>query len=183
MKQEQIETIIYHIDNKMLIKIERESLTGEGQIVGFPIQLTNKFLLMTVISDFYDEGFAILRTCDITDAYSKVNDEYYERICICEGLQDKISMSPIKDIADIKQILLDLQKYEGFVEIQWEEDDQEISFDMGKIKDVLDDSVVFQVVDLDGEWDDELDIIPFSNITLITFEDNYSKTFFNYMKK
>ena len=68
MTSEQKEIIQYHIDNKFIMSIDR-CFNGETtSTVGFPIFLSDDFILTTIITDFRDEGYAILRTKDITDA-------------------------------------------------------------------------------------------------------------------
>lgn len=81
MNFEMLEDIIYHIDNKMLITVERNAFESNVHR-GFPVKITDEFLLMTNIIDFYNEGYVLLRCADITDAYSKESDTFYGKICI-----------------------------------------------------------------------------------------------------
>ena len=53
---------------------------------------------------------------------------------------------------------------------------------MGKILNVQDGLVQFRDIDMFGEWDKNTDVIPFDEITQITFGDNYSKMYYKYMK-
>ncbi len=183
MTSEQKEIIKYHIDNKFLMNIER-CFNGETtSILGFPIRLSENFILTTVIVDFYDEGYAILCTKDIVDAYSKESDSFNEQICVSEGLQDKIKQEHVKEINSLKEILLQLEKYDGFVCIQCEQQLERCSFYMGKIITIEDDSINFKDIGMDGIWDDEIHNIPYTHITQITYGDNYSKMYYKYVKR
>lgn len=85
--------------------------------VGFPISLSKEFILTTIIVDFHDEGYAILRTKDIIDVYSNESDSFNEKICVSEGLQDKIKQEQVKEINSLKEIfcnwknMMDLYAY------------------------------------------------------------------------
>ena len=177
-----IENIKYHIENKMYITIERIFEEELNTISGFPLIITDKYLLMTVIVDFHDEGYSLLMIEDISDAYSKENDNFYEKICINEGLQKKEIPTFLHDLSDIKQILVDLQHYDGFIAIQCEKQNINYTFCLGKIQTVKENCVIFKDVDMNGKWDESLDEILFDNITQITFDDNYSKTYYKYVK-
>lgn len=182
MTSEQIEIIQYHIDNKLLMNIDR-CFNGEiTSTLGFPICLSKKFILTTVITDFHDEGYAILRTNDIVDAYSKESYSFNEKICVAEGLQDRIYQSYIKELGSLKQILLQLDKYDGFICIQCEQQTERCSFYMGKIITVADDNVIFKDIGMDGIWDEEAHSILYKDITQVTYGDNYSKMYCKYVK-
>ncbi len=183
MTSEQKEIIQYHINNKFIMSIDR-CFNGETtSIVGFPICLSENFILTTVIVDFHDEGYAILRTKDIIDSYSKESDSFNEQICISEGLQNKIQQEHVKEIDSLKQILLQLKNYDGFICIQCEQQIERCSFYMGKIIAIEDDIVRFKDVGMDGVWDDEIHDISYEDITQVSYGDNYSKMYYKYVKK
>lgn len=175
------ETIQYHIDNKMMLNIERVFDDETDIIHGFPMVMSNELILMSVINDFHDEGFAILRLLDITDAYSKENDAFYEKICISENIGNK-KPDIIQDITDLSFVLKQLTKYKGFVSIQCENQIKKCTFYLGKINTIEDDGVIFKDIGMDGMWDVEEHKILFEEITQITFGDNYSKMFYKYVK-
>ena len=74
MTNEKKEIIQYHIDNKFIMTIDRCINDEDTSITGFPICLSEDFVLTTVIVDFHDEGFAIVRTKDVVDVYSKESE-------------------------------------------------------------------------------------------------------------
>lgn len=181
MTNEQREIVQYHIDNRFLMTIDR-CFNGETtSTIGFPICLSDKYILTTIITDFHDEGYAVLRTKDITDAYSNESDSFNEEICISEGLQDKVKQNFIKEIDSLNQVLFQLKKYNGFMCIQCEEQVERCSFYMGNIITIEEDSVIFRDVGTDGKLEDEIHSIPYKEITQISFGDNYSKMYWKYV--
>ena len=181
INKELIEIIQYHIDNKMLLRVER-SFDGETDVIqGFPIAMSQKLLFMTVINDFHDEGFAILRLTDVSDAYSKESDTFYEKICTSEKIGIEIS-DIVQEITDLTTVLKQLIKYEGFISVQCENQLERCTFYLGKIKAVEQDGIVFKDIDMDGRWDNESHKIIFDEIAQITYGDNYSKMFYKYVK-
>ena len=171
----------YHIDNRFLMTIDR-CFNGEvTSTIGFPICLSDKFILTTIITDFHDEGYAVLRTEDITDVYSNESDSFNEKICISEGLQDKVDQELIKKMDSLNQVLFQLKKYNGFICIQCEGQVERCSFYMGKIITIEENGVIFRDVDTDGKLEDEIHSIPYGEITQISFGDNYSKMYWKYV--
>ena len=178
---ELFETIQYHIDNKMMLNIERIFGTETDIIHGFPIKMSNELLLMSVINDFHDEGFAILRLSDITDAYSKEIDDFYEKICIFENIGTK-SVDFVQDITDWVFVLKQLMSHKGFISIQCETQIEKCTFYLGKMNNIEDDGVIFKDIGMDGVWDIEEHKIYFDEITQVAFDDNYSKMFYKYVE-
>ncbi len=87
MKSEIMKNIEYHIEKGMLMRVKRKS--EDGEYIGFPVKITNRWLLMTNVDDFYDEGYLLLQTEDISDAYSKESDSFYERYALPRGCAKK----------------------------------------------------------------------------------------------
>lgn len=183
MTNEKREIIQYHIDNKFIMTIDRCFNGVTSSITGFPIYLSEEFVLTTAIIDFHDEGYAIIRTKDIVDAYSKESDSFNEQICVSEGLQEKIHQEHVKEIDSLKQIFLQLNDYDGFICIQCEQQLERCSFYMGKIVAIEDDTISFKDIGMDGIWDDEIHSIPYEDITQISYGDNYSKMYYKYVSK
>lgn len=181
MKYEIFDDIKYHIDNKLLLTVER--LAFESNVHrGFPVKITNDFLLMTNIIDFHNEGYILLRCADVTNAYSKESDVFYENICISEGLQKEIEKCKIDISKNVHSILNQLNEINSFITIHCEKETEKCNFFMGQIKNIKDDYVEFLSLDVDGKWDRETDIIYFSDITMISVDDHYAKMFYKYVK-
>lgn len=171
------ETIQYHIDQNMLLRVERKTIP-DGKLEGFPLLLSNDFLMLRLVTDFHDEGYSIIRTCDISDAYSMESIAFYETICKKEDSTICKNTSLIQKIETLEEILMSLKDYDGFVELECER--QEDMYFLGRIERLESDRVVFRFFDLEGGWDDDLDDIPLENITKISFGSHYAKTLYKY---
>ncbi len=180
MNNEIKEVIEYHISNKMLITIERENIAPEEKLRGFPLKLTSEFVLMNLITDFHNEGFAIINFKDITDAYSKESDEFYERICKMEGLDKQNIPQGLLDISSFENLFEYLKQYDGLVSIQCIEQYEKGNFFLGKIMGIQNESVEIFEIGMDGKWDEKAEFIDFDEIIQISFADNYSKTYYKY---
>lgn len=171
-----------HIDNKMLLRINRDKLIDNEDIIGFPISVSKNLLLMSCIVDFHDEGYVILRMSDILNAYSLESDAFYEKMCLEEGLKDKaFEQDTLKSIVDIKDVLNQLIDYPGFISISCDLLDSELCFSIGKVVNVENGVVCFRHFTPDGIWENNERNIPIEQITSIVFGDNYSKIYFKYM--
>ena len=178
-----LSTIKMHIDNKMLLRVERKSSIDDQCILGFPVSVSNDLLLMSQVVDLRDEGYVILRVSDIVDAYSLKSDAFYEKICSNEGLKSiAFEQNFLKNVSSLKIVLDQLQSYFGFVSIDCSSLDNELIFSIGKIVEVEDECVRFIHFDPSGLWEKNERCIPLNKITSITFGDNYSKMYFKYMK-
>ncbi len=176
------DTVQYHIDNKMIINVERTFNGDVDFILGFPLKISDNLLLINVISDFHDEGYALVRTKDISDVYSKENNGFYEKICKSENIGSD-EVSAINDISNMLISLNQLKSYDGLLSIQCEGQIEKCTFYLGKIINVNEDSISFKDLDMFGKWDENINNIPLNEITQIVFGDNYSKMFFKYIEK
>lgn len=172
------ETIDFHIKDKMLLRVER-LIGNEPYIEGFPISLSEKFLLITCINDFHDEGYTVLRTKDIKKAYSKESIDFYEEMCKKEGLDEMIK-PVILDLSGFAGVFSELKNHKGFIAVECEEEGG--GFYLGKITAV--DKTFLRMLTFDpaGRWSDEEDTLMYDDITRISFGDHYSKTFYKYMR-
>ena len=176
-----IETIEYHINNEMIIKIKRENI-DDNEILGFPLGLSEEILLISRVVDFRDDGCLIIRLKDITDAYSLESNSFYEEICKKEGVRAIAqNENPITNISDLHLILSKLVGFKGFVSIQCELEDNELYYVIGEIISVQEKEIKFRSFDLQGKWTDKELSIPIDDITMVGFNDNYSKMFYKYM--
>lgn len=182
MTKEMMEIIQYHIDNKMIMNIERKNISKGERITGFPVVLTDDYLLMTNIYDFHDEGYVLVKVCDITDAYSKDVESFYESICIKEKLQEKISKCPVDDVKDVKSFI-EIISQKRYITLHCEKETKKCNFFLGKVMSVKNNFIEFISLGVDGKWNDKTDIIYLSDITMITFDDYYAKTYYKYVEE
>ena len=177
------QTIMEHIENEMIITIERERIDKNEKITGFPLLLSNHLVVMSKIVDFHNEGFVVLRVTDITDAYSKESDAFYEKICINEGLRAKAKENPITDVVDIISVFERLSDYSEFVVIQCELEENELYFSIGKVSSIEAGVIHFSNFDKMGVWEKSMRKIPIDKVSLVSIGDNYTNMFFKYVRK
>lgn len=180
MKAEQKEIIQYHIDNKMIMSIKRESIE-DGVISGFPLYIGNDILVLSRVIDFRDDGIVIIKSENISDAYSRESDSFYEMICRKEGVGNK--KNPFLNMQTMKEVLIYLSSLrDKFVIVQCEKEQAEHYFSMGLIEKMVSDSIEMKTIDRNGVLSESLTRICFNDITLVAVDDYYSKMYFKYMK-
>ena len=181
-KSEIIDIIKYHIENKMIMNIVREKIDKNEKMLGFPLNISKELLLISRIIDFRDDGYEIIRLRDISDAYSKESQAFYEEICIKENLRNKaIQENPVKDITNFISVATQLSNYDKFISIQCEFEDSGLYHSIGKISDIKGHLIYFHHFDLQGIWENEKMVIPIDKITLIGVNSYYANTFYKYM--
>jgi len=180
-RQEIIQIVNDHIESEWIIMIERTGIDENEKIEGFPLILSSDLLVMTRIIDFHDEGFVVIRVEDITAAYSKESDAFYEKICVKEGLRERKNENLIVNVTDFTCVLEQLLDYRKFITVQCEIEKNELSFSIGKILDIDSNIVCFSNFDKMGVWEDSNRMIPIDKITLINIGDYYSNIFYKYM--
>ena len=176
-----IQLIKKHIEEKKIITIERNGVGKNTRADGFPLLVTDTLLLMTLIVDFHDEGFLVMRLEDITDAYSNESDTFYEEICINEGLRNKEAENPLSNVTNIASILKQLFNYKKFITVQCEYNGSELAYSIGKISSIEENTIHFKNFDMMGMWEEKCRIIPLNKITLISIDDHYSNIYYKYM--
>ena len=177
-----VQTIRGHIENKMILTIERKQLDNNEGITGFPLILSDSLMMLLKIVDFRNEGFLIIRMEDITDAYSKKSDAFFEKICIKEGLTEETLENPIIDLTDFICVFKQLFNYNKFITVQCEEEDNELFYSIGKISKIEANGIHFKNFDKMGVWEDDERIIPINKISSVSFNDHYSNMYYKYMK-
>lgn len=129
--------------------------------------------------DFRLDGYQIRLNEDITDM--EIITNYSSEINKMEGLVNEIIDFKI-DLTNFKTIFTDLMKMDIVISIEREYYDEDYFFLIGKIVDVLDDSLVFKDFDINGEFSDDLNYVPYELITTIRFNSNYTNTWQKYLK-
>lgn len=173
--------IKFHIEEELLLSIKRDRIDNE-RIFGFPVYVNDEICVMTNVFDFRDEGIVIFRTGDITDAYSKKSDWFYEHICICEGLRDrKLAGMSFRGAKNMKEALLTVDCSHQFVILQCEHQMDEYSFSIGKLIEIKEAHVLFAHFDGEGVWEEKYREIPISEITQIGLDSTYARMYYKYM--
>lgn len=178
MNNDILKTIQYHIIEKLLITVERNCIEKEV-LRGFPLYINSEILIMTKIYDFHDEGILVLKTSDISDAYSKESDVFFEKICKQEELDRFVN--PFPSCETMYDILLAIDTNIQYITIQCEKEESELYYSIGKLGTVTPTAVTMNTFDTSGHWEADVRTIPYEAITLISIGDHYAKTYYKYM--
>ncbi len=179
-EKQKILTQSYIRDCKM-IQVERADINPDESFTGFPVWLSDSFLLMTNVYDFHDEGYVLLRVPDITEVTAKESD-FYENICVKEGLRERVSACFVKETNMYFEALQQFLQYPGYISIHCENEDELPQYLLGRIVSSEETGVKFASLGCDGEWNPELDFIAYDKITMLAWEDYYAKMYYRYCK-
>ena len=113
----------------------------------------------------------------------KKSDSFYEKICIAEGLREKIKSCPIAVSDDIFRILKQLKEKEVCAELYCKGSEQEGGFFLGKICDISEKSAEVLAINPDGTWEKDTENILLDSILTVAFGDRYSALYYKYSEK
>jgi len=171
-----------HIDGKDFVKISRTFKGCEEKISGFILSMSRDFLLIQVDNEFSFNGYAIIRK----DGFDSLRCNKFERtqkkIYKAEGAFDRgYGINKVISLESWQDIFKDLKKFDYHVIVECENKD-EPDFIIGPIKRISQDKIGIQYYDPTGQLEQKYTFLKFSEITTVTFDDNYSKTFRKYLR-
>lgn len=147
----------------------------------WPLAISDKLILGCKDNDFLLDGFVILRMKDI----HKIDDKssLYDEIMRKEQILDSVKKPEIC-IKSWKTALTDLDAQEKTIIIEQENTNEEKSiFSIGRVKKIDKGYVHFWYFDADGVWSKKPRIIPYKEITRISFDGRYEKIYGQYTEK
>lgn len=145
----------------------------------YTIDYNDEFYFGVEEFDFKLEGYQIRVNSDITDL--EIVNNYSSEINKLEKLPEKIKYFNI-NLESFKTIFESLKEMDIVISVEREYFDEDYFFLIGKIIDVLEDTLVFKDFDINGKFSDEESYIPFEYITTIRFNSNYTNTWQKYLK-
>ena len=171
-----------HIDKKDFVKIYRTFNDRSANILGFILAMSKGFLLLQVDYEFTLNGYAIIRKDQFDRLRCNIFERTQKKIYKQEGVLDR-DYGIDKDIllTNWRDIFNDLRKFDYHVIVECEEMEKH-RFIIGIIKRVTKNSVGIQYYDAAGQLEDSLTAVKYSDITVVYFDDRYSKTFRKYLK-
>ncbi|MDI7774392.1 hypothetical protein [Asticcacaulis sp. EMRT-3] len=155
------------------VRLEIEEGGHEGFIVG----LNARFLLLQAVYEWQDVGALIVPVervegCEV----SEFHDDQ-RRILDFNSVKRTKRYAWLK-LGSYAEIFQSLQVKKKFVVVS-----QDDEADVGQISVVNDESVDLKAVDPGGNWIDEDLDCPFDDISLIQFDDNYSRVLQRYVER
>lgn len=146
----------------------------------YTLNKTEDFYLGVEEFDFELDGYQIRLIEDITDAMLVEN--FSAEINLKEGLLEKIKDYKI-NLTNFQTIFNDLYLMDKIISIEREYDDEDYFFVIGKIVKVTDYSIWFKDFNVDGNWNEEINIIPFDIITTVRFDSKYINIWSKYISE
>lgn len=174
-----------HIKNEHFVKVY--TATDEHSLenyTGFIFEENEKYILMSDMTDFNEDGFVILKKEDINRIRYRENERYFLRIMKKEKLKKKIFKQRKKlkfKLDSLENMMKNLQtlKIPIICEHLYKKDD---FFQIGIIKKVLKKKSKMRYFNAIGEWDLKLLPIPYKSLTVIRIDSPYQKISYKYMK-
>ena len=171
-----------YIDKKAFVKINRTFKDYSENIRGFILKMTKDFLLVQLENNFFLDGYAIIRK----DQFDSIRCSKYEKACKkilkAEGIfDDNYGINKDIDLTNWQSILKSIKALDFHVIIECEDLD-EPDFIIGPIKRVTQNSTSIQFYDPTGLLEDNLSQVKYSDITIVKFDDRYTKTYRKYLR-
>lgn len=171
-----------YCSEKSLIKIYRSVTEGEANIYGIILKRSASFLHLKENDDFNLEGEVIIKMDHFDSIRYNDYDRTSEKILIKENQLNKSKLKRTKiDLNSWKSIFSNLMEKDIHVIVECE-NLEDPTFTIGPIEKINNKSVEIRYYDPNGKLDKKLTKLKYKHITLIKFNDNYSKTFRKYLK-
>ncbi|MDY0276869.1 MAG: hypothetical protein RBQ97_02155 [Acholeplasma sp.] len=165
------------IKNKELLAVKAKY--NHEALFFYALAQSNDFFFGVEEFDFALDGYQIRVKEDISDV--KVIDNFSAEINVMEGLLDQIIEYKI-DLETWESIFTYLYNLNEIISIEREYNDEENFFVIGKVLKVTETSIWFKDFDINGNWNKELNIIPFDVITTVRINSNYIKVWSKYVE-
>ena len=144
-----------------------------------PFKVSENLFLAAEEDDFIIDGFSIRRFRDVKKV--EIKDDMCPKIIKAEGILDGLT-PPEVEITDWHSAFVSLKRLGEIIIIERESiDPDESLFAIGRIEKVNKTNLVFSHFDADGVWQDEVYVIPFTQITSVTIGSRYSRFFAKYV--
>lgn len=175
-------TLQNYIDKKEFVKIYRTFKDNSVNIRGFILKMTKEFLLVQLDNDFFLDGYAIIRKDQFNSIRSSKYEKAYKKILIAEGIFDtNYGIDKDIDLESWQSIFKNIKKLDFHVIIECE-NLVEPDFIIGPIKRVTQNSTSIQYYDSAGLLEDKLSVVKYFDITIVKFDDRYTKTYKKYLR-
>ncbi len=168
------------IKDQNIVQVKREKI-NVPPINGVIIKASEKLLFIRCLVDFHWDGYCIIRLKDISEIRHDKYGTFFKEILIKEKIfNSKKKHLPI-DISNWLYVFNSLVKYKRNIIVEGECDDVD-EFLIGKIEKVNKKTVDIRSFNALAEWDPKPTIAPYSEITKVSFDNEYIKGFSKYVR-
>ncbi|CAL4867768.1 hypothetical protein MMA231_02035 [Asticcacaulis sp. MM231] len=149
----------------------------EGEHEGFIVGLSKQLVLLQAIHEWQDVGALIapvesIEACEVSEFH-----DAQIRILDFNSVKRTKRYSWVK-LGSYEELFKSLKFKNKFVVVSLEDD-----ADVGQIDSIEKDSVDLKAVDPGGNWIEEALDCPYEEITLVQFDDSYSRTLQRYVER
>ncbi len=158
------------------VQIERGGLENEYWN-GFPLVVSDDFVLMRTLHDFALDGFAVLRLRDVTAVRSSDTERFFERVLRAEGMLDKVAAPRPVLMRSWRSVLESVRAHYRYAILECE---REGEFLLGELVSVDDESVSLHYLQVNGTRERALTRVSLDELTLVRFDEQYVNLFGKY---
>lgn len=173
-----IDEIKQSMDNKELVAIKAKY--NLEALFFYTLEYNETFYFGVEEFDFRLDGYQIRLIEDFEQG--EIVNNFSSLINVKEGLLNQIVNYQI-DLTSFETIFNFLKHENKVISIEREYYDEDYFFLIGEIIKVTETSLWFKDFDINGNWNKEINIIPYEEITTIRFNSHYINTWEKYIKK
>ena len=152
----------------------------EDYFIGIPVKRSRSLVAIHRLIDFHFDGYTCIRLKDVTDVRRSRSEVTQERILRSTGEIQNFDNPPWLRIGSIKSLLLCLKERKICACVSSALFDVDV-FAVGTVDALREGSVVLKSFDAHGDWIVPKHEIKYSDITEVTFEDEYSTVFHQFI--
>lgn len=165
---------------KNMLALYRDELCAEDY-AGIPVAVEDQLLVLQKENNFTLDGYAVLRTGDITLVEQVDESAFCRRAFTGEGVYESVA-APGFPCRDWRSLLSGIKsRFGGWLLAQCEGDEDPICY-VGRIVSVDERYLTLRQVDADGSWHADSVTLPLDDLTLVCFGDRYLSVFQKYCK-
>ncbi|TCZ70440.1 hypothetical protein [Flaviaesturariibacter aridisoli] len=171
-----------YVQKKELVTLFRSFDEPDLYVSGYLLVFSTDLLLLQREDEFLLNGYSVLRRRDLEGIRCGPYEKTLHKILRAEGvLEGTFGIEPPLPPDSWPDLFRALKRRDLHVIVECEEE-EEPGFFIGPVELVSLHSVGVQTYDPDGQLAGQWSIIPFENITKVTFGDRYTTVFRKYLK-
>lgn len=168
------------LQQKNMMVLYRDEL-GAEEYAGIPVSVEDELTVVQKENNFALDGYAAMRTGDITMVEQMDDSAFCRRALEGEGVYQAIAALGF-DCKNWQGLLSGIRKrFGGWVSVVCEGEEEPLYY-VGKILSVDTRYLNLRIVDADGTWHVDPVSIPLDDLTLAGFGDRYLGVFMKYCK-
>lgn len=154
---------------------------GDEYWSGYPLDMSEDYVLMRTLDDFNPDGFAVLRIEDLTEVRCGDAERFFDFVLQAEGLLKDLPKPPPIRLDSWQSILEDILRYRQYAILECEAL-EEPEFYLGKLVDVTPLKVSLHYINIKGIMEDAITEVPLEDLTIVRFDEKYIQYFSRYAR-